>query len=118
MWKTTKGTLQFDIPLVQRNHCYRLHTLAKKKSIHIAIRSCSYIFYSKENFPEDPKQLLIQCLEENFNTYTGAVVGTSFLSRFSWQYSDLGASLLDELLQVNLPQLLGQLLQVMLHVLQ
>lgn len=32
MWKTTKGTLQFDIPLVQRNHCYRLHTLAKKKA--------------------------------------------------------------------------------------
>lgn len=89
------------------------------KSIHVAIRSCSYIFYSKKkNSSEDPKQLLIQCLEEDFITYTGAVVGTSFLSRLSWQYSDLGASLLDELLQVNLPQLLGQLLQVVLHVLQ
>lgn len=57
-------------------------------------------------------------MEENFITYTRAVVGTSVLSRFSRQHSDLGASLLDELLQVNLPQLLGQLLQLVLHVLQ
>ena len=34
------------------------------------------------------------------------------------QHCDLGAGLLDELLQVNLPQLLGQLLQLVLHVLQ
>lgn len=47
-----------------------------------------------------------------------AVVATFILSGFSWQHRDLGARLLDELLQVNLPQLLGQLLHVVLHVLQ
>lgn len=46
------------------------------------------------------------------------VVTAFILSRLSRQHSDFGARLLDELLQVNLPQLLGQLLQLMLHVLQ
>lgn len=46
------------------------------------------------------------------------VVTAFILSRLSRQHSDFGARLLDELLQVNLPQLLGQLLQIMLHVLQ
>lgn len=45
-------------------------------------------------------------------------VSAFILSRFSWQHCDLGAGLLNELLQVNLPQLLGQLLQLVLHVLQ
>lgn len=46
------------------------------------------------------------------------VVATFILRGFSWQHCDFGACLLDELLQVNLPQLLGQLLQLVLHVLQ
>lgn len=45
-------------------------------------------------------------------------VGTFILGGFSRQHCDLGPSLLDELLQVNLPQFLGQLLQLVLHVLQ
>lgn len=45
-------------------------------------------------------------------------VSTFILGGFSRQHCDLGAGLLDELLQVNLPQLFGQLLQLVLHVLQ
>lgn len=45
-------------------------------------------------------------------------VSTLILGGFSRQNCDLGAGLLDELLQVNLPQLFGQLLQLVLHVLQ
>lgn len=58
----------------------------------------------------------IYYLEQTDITFTVAV--SIILSGFSWQHCDLGASLLDELLQVNLPQLLRQLLQVLLHVLQ
>lgn len=49
---------------------------------------------------------------------TAAAAAVLFLSRLGWQHCDLGAGLLDKLLQVNLPQLLGQQLQLMLHVLQ
>lgn len=47
-----------------------------------------------------------------------AAAAVLFLSRLGWQHRDLGAGLLDKLLQVHLPQLLGQQLQLMLHVLQ
>lgn len=51
-------------------------------------------------------------------TYTSTGVGGALvLGRFCRQHGDLGAGLLDELLQVDLPQLLGQLLQLVLHVL-
>lgn len=51
-------------------------------------------------------------------TYTMTAVGSFILSGFSRQHCDLGTGLLDELLQINLPQLLSQLLQLMVHVLQ
>lgn len=51
-------------------------------------------------------------------TYTATGVCALVLGRFSGQHGDLGAGLLDELLQVDLPQLLGQQLQLVLHVLQ
>lgn len=53
--------------------------------------------------------------EATFSLTAGAAL---FLSRLGWQHRDLGAGLLDKLLQVNLSQLLGQQLQLMLHVLQ
>lgn len=43
--------------------------------------------------------------------------GQVVAGRLGWQHGDLCARLLDEVLQVDLPQLLGQLLQLMLHVL-
>lgn len=51
-------------------------------------------------------------------TFSLTVVAALFLSRLGWQHRDLGAGLLDKLLQVHLSQLLGQQLQLMLHVLQ
>jgi len=43
--------------------------------------------------------------------------GLVMARRLGGQDGDLGARLLDEVLQVDLPQLLGQLLQLLLHVL-
>lgn len=51
-------------------------------------------------------------------TFSLTGVAALFLSRLGWQHRDLGAGLLDKLLQVNLSQLLGQQLQLMLHVLE
>lgn len=51
-------------------------------------------------------------------TFSLTVAAALFLSRLGWQHRDLGAGLLDKLLQVHLSQLLGQQLQLMLHVLQ
>lgn len=51
--------------------------------------------------------------------YTMTVVATFILlAGLGRQHCDFGARLLDELLQVHLSQLLGQLLQIVLHVLQ
>lgn len=57
-------------------------------------------------------------LAPNNITFTVAAEATFLVSGFSWQHCDLGAGLFDELLQVNLPQLLGQQLHIVLHVLQ
>lgn len=51
-------------------------------------------------------------------TVAAAAAAALLLSRLGWQHRDLGAGLLDKLLQVNLSQLLGQQLQLTLHVLQ
>lgn len=53
-----------------------------------------------------------------FSLTTLTAVAPLFLAGLGWQHRDLGAGLLDKLLQVNLSQLLGQQLQLMLHVLQ
>jgi hypothetical protein len=46
------------------------------------------------------------------------VAGGRWVPRLRWQHGDLGARLLDELLQVDLTQLLGELLQLLVLVLQ
>lgn len=51
-------------------------------------------------------------------TCTATAAGAVILRGFGWQHCNLGPGLLDKLLQVHLPQLLGQLLQLVLHVLQ
>lgn len=47
-----------------------------------------------------------------------SAVSTFILTGFGRQHCDLGAGLLNELLQVNLPQLLGQLFKLVLHILK
>lgn len=51
-------------------------------------------------------------------TYAVTAVGPFVVGGLGRQHRDLGSGLLDELLQVNLPQFFGQLLQLVLHVLQ
>lgn len=53
-----------------------------------------------------------------FSLTSLTAVAPLFLAGLSRQHRHLGAGLHDKLLQVNLSQLLGQQLQLMLHVLQ
>ncbi len=72
----------------------------------------------KKGHLREKKIHLFNVFKQNDITFTVAAVRTFIFSGFGWQHCDLGARLLDELLQVNLPQLLRQLLQLVLHVLQ
>lgn len=55
---------------------------------------------------------------KRIGTYNMSAVSTFILTGFGRQHCDLGAGLLNELLQVNLPQLLGQLFKLVLHILK
>ena len=73
-----------------------------------------------ESPPKNTFKGCIHATGEIYKWITNALVGGRGLvivSRLGRQHGDLGARLLDELLQVDLPQFLGQLLQLLLHVL-
>lgn len=88
-----------------RGHC--VHTNVRSR-LNINLFSLNAVNY-------DIIALFCLCLSVCLFECLHAVVFPRWLSR---QHSDLGARLLDELLQVDLSQLLGQLLQLLLLLLR